>query len=274
MDFYRGEELPIAQGLRPGEHQIALSGLQHVICVTAGAMNAGASAAAEGKEAAESALNGTSASAREKDQLADLYAAGNALEGQGTGASGTGGAQVDRSAEGCIIHLRTYALDLRASGSRQPRVELQECGPSFDFVVRRRRPAGYDMLCSALKRPKTSLEKSTQGKGKRKNIDTDDMGDMVGQVHLGKQDLDKLQVRKMKGLKAGVPVPEQILGDEDDDDDDDEEDYSDDQDDDEELEMEDMTMPNGDLDGGEEDEEDGEDEEEEAASSNKRPRRV
>jgi len=41
-----------------------------------------------------------------------------------------------------------------------------------------------------------------KGLGKRKkNIAVDDMGDMRGQLHVGKQDLSKLQTRKMKGLK-------------------------------------------------------------------------
>lgn len=54
---------------------------------------------------------------------------------------------------------------------------------------------------ASLKRPKTQAEKNRQGKGVKKNIETDEMGDMVGRVHLGRQDLGKLQTRKMKGLK-------------------------------------------------------------------------
>ncbi|KDN44123.1 Brix-domain-containing protein [Tilletiaria anomala UBC 951] len=253
MDFYRGEELPSgAQGLRPGEHQIALSGLQHVICVTAGEMSKSNGDVSAGKQDAEDALN-----AIESNKLAELYAAGNATStSNATGAS----ANIDRSFEGSIVHFRTYALDLRASGSRKPRVELQECGPSFDFVLRRRRPATFDALANTLKRPKTVLEKNSQGKGKRKNVGTDDMGDMVGQVHMERQDLDKLQTRKMKGLKAG-PAAAQSGGESDEDKDEEGgdsnggEEYSDDdeeivygEDSDEELEMEDLTsQPLGDA---------------------------
>ena len=32
----------------------------------------------------------------------------------------------------------------------------------------------------------------------------DEMGDLRGRVHVTKQDLERLQTRKMKGLKAGV----------------------------------------------------------------------
>jgi len=35
----------------------------------------------------------------------------------------------------------------------------------------------------------------------KKNIETDLVGDQIGRVHLGKQDLSQLQTRKMKGLK-------------------------------------------------------------------------
>lgn len=36
---------------------------------------------------------------------------------------------------------------------------------------------------------------------KTKNVAHDDMGDAFGRIHLGKQDISKLQTRKMKGLK-------------------------------------------------------------------------
>lgn len=34
-----------------------------------------------------------------------------------------------------------------------------------------------------------------------KNVETDIVGDKIGRVHLGRQDLSELQIRKMKGLK-------------------------------------------------------------------------
>ena len=40
----------------------------------------------------------------------------------------------------------------------------------------------------------------TQAKSK-KNVETDLMGDKMGRIHLGRQDLNQLQTRKMKGLK-------------------------------------------------------------------------
>ncbi|EYB21259.1 hypothetical protein FG05_01175 [Fusarium graminearum] len=44
----------------------------------------------------------------------------------------------------------------------------------------------------------------------RKNITTDSMGDKIGRVHLGKQDLSELQLRKMKGLKRSRKDAEDV----------------------------------------------------------------
>ena len=56
---------------------------------------------------------------------------------------------------------------------------------------------------------------------KRKNMEVDEMGDLRGRIHVARQDLDKLQTRKMKGLKKGLDemdVDEDDEGEEDDDD--------------------------------------------------------
>ncbi|KAK4685238.1 ribosome production factor 2, partial [Tremellales sp. Uapishka_1] len=103
------------------------------------------------------------------------------------------------------VHLRTYTLKLLSSGSRIPRTQLTEMGPSIDFSVRRIQNADPELLKHALKRPKIEKKDIDSGLGKkRKNVETDEMGDKVGRIHLGKQDLSKMQGRKMKGLKTGT----------------------------------------------------------------------
>ena len=42
----------------------------------------------------------------------------------------------------------------------------------------------------------------------KKNIETDVIGDKIGRIHTGKQDLSQLQTRKMKGLKRSRDVPD------------------------------------------------------------------
>lgn len=101
------------------------------------------------------------------------------------------------------IHIRAFTLKLLASGNRIPRVELVPMGPSIDLSLRRHQPADPALWTAAMKRPKMKKQDIEKGLGKRKrNIDVDDMGDIRGRVHLGKQDLSKLQTKKMKGLKG------------------------------------------------------------------------
>ncbi|WFD39382.1 rRNA-binding ribosome biosynthesis protein rpf2 [Malassezia japonica] len=168
LDFYRGEEL--------NPNNIALSGLEYVISVSV--------APSSTKPSEE----------KNENDLASLYRAAGISE------KITGGSAVHRCPP-CVINFRVYTAKMIASGTKTPRMELELSGPSFDFELRRRLPAN-DRMTQALRRPKTVAQKNTQGKGKRKNIDTDEMGDMVGRVHLGKQDLSQLNVKKVKGLRG------------------------------------------------------------------------
>ncbi|CEH12748.1 Protein required for biogenesis of the ribosomal 60S subunit [Ceraceosorus bombacis] len=189
IDFYRGEEAPPASGpgAVPGAagNSIALrNGLQHIICVT---------------EGPELELGGADAPHSDPD-LAKLYAAG-AAQVKGSNSP----ADIDTSASGRVVYFRVYAPRpaVKTQSGATPKIELHEVGPSFDFVLRRRRPADATRLTNALKRPRTAAMSNKQGTTKRKNILTDDMGDMLGRVHMERQDLGKLQTRKMKGLKRG-----------------------------------------------------------------------
>lgn len=93
-----------------------------------------------------------------------------------------------------IIHFRSSTIRLLHSGTRIPRMELEPMGPNFDFRIRRRQEADDVVLKEAMRRPKLDKKNVEKGLGKkRKNIETDDMGDKVGKLHLGKQELGKLQ---------------------------------------------------------------------------------
>ncbi|CAM1507146.1 Fc.00g067870.m01.CDS01 [Cosmosporella sp. VM-42] len=110
------------------------------------------------------------------------------------------------------IHLRVYIISTKRSGHKLPRVEVEEIGPRMDFRVGRMQQADEAMLKEAMKKVH-GLEERT-----KKNISTDSMGDKIGRVHLGRQDLKDLQLRKMKGLKrsrnddveADVTVDEEV----------------------------------------------------------------
>ena len=109
------------------------------------------------------------------------------------------------------VFVRTYTIKLLASGTRIPRVELTPMGPSLDLTLRRHQSPDPEMLKQAMKRPKLKKTDVEKGLGKKtKNMEVDGMGDLRGRVHVGKQDLMKLQTRKMKGLKAGLDETEDI----------------------------------------------------------------
>jgi ribosome production factor 2 len=105
------------------------------------------------------------------------------------------------------VRVRCYRIRTKRSGQKLPRVEVDELGPRMDFRLGRLREADPAVLKEALRRPKGAEEKT------RKNISTDGMGDKLGRIHLGKQDLNGLQTRKMKALKRGRE--ENGVGDED-----------------------------------------------------------
>ncbi|RMZ89608.1 hypothetical protein DV736_g3150, partial [Chaetothyriales sp. CBS 134916] len=101
-----------------------------------------------------------------------------------------------------VIHLRWYKVKtMRSTSAKIPRVELEQVGPAFDFRVGRVREAEASVMKEAMKHARRPNEPKT-----KKNVEMDLVGDKIGRVHLGKQDLSQLQTRKMKGLKRGRDV--------------------------------------------------------------------
>lgn len=68
-------------------------------------------------------------------------------------------------------------------------------GPRVDFTLRRSKLPDEDLMKEACRKPKEL--KLT----KKKNITSDGLGNTHGRIHMGKQNIDKIQTRKMKGLK-------------------------------------------------------------------------
>jgi ribosome production factor 2 len=98
------------------------------------------------------------------------------------------------------IHMRVYRIITKKSGQKLPRVEVEEMGPRMDLRVGRVKEAEELVMREALRKPK-QLEPKT-----KKNIEMDPIGDKLGKIHVGKQDLSTLQTRKMKGLKRHLDV--------------------------------------------------------------------
>lgn len=115
----------------------------------------------------------------------------------GAGEPANSSSNSDDPANKPVLHLRWYQVrTTRSDTPKIPRVELDQIGPSFDFRVGRFREADALVMKEAMKHGSRPNEPRM-----KKNIETDIIGDKMGRVHLGKQDLSTLQSRKMKGLK-------------------------------------------------------------------------
>ena len=97
--------------------------------------------------------------------------------------------------EDMTVLMRSYKIMLKKSGQKTPRIELVEIGPSADFSIRRTKIASEDLYKQARKQPR-ELRVT-----KKKNITRDELGNTHGRVHMGKQNVGKIQTRRVKGLK-------------------------------------------------------------------------
>jgi len=99
------------------------------------------------------------------------------------------------------VSVKRFHIQYKKSGSKLPRVELQEVGPSFDMKLDRCKDADRDLWKKAIKVPKQVKPK------KVKNISTKATGKTTGKIHLGKQDFDgihtihhgKAKAKKLQG---------------------------------------------------------------------------
>eukprot|EP00698_Gefionella_okellyi_P014829 TRINITY_DN412_c0_g1_i4.p1 TRINITY_DN412_c0_g1~~TRINITY_DN412_c0_g1_i4.p1 ORF type:complete len:323 (-),score=62.25 TRINITY_DN412_c0_g1_i4:139-1107(-) len=96
---------------------------------------------------------------------------------------------------GSTIELRQYTVELKNAGGRIPHVQLEEAGPQLDFTVRRSVLADRDARAAAVK-PARHVRKV-------KNVEAGLVGQTLGRVHLGRQDLTALsaQTRLPKALR-------------------------------------------------------------------------
>jgi len=98
------------------------------------------------------------------------------------------------------LSMRVFRIELKKSGHRIPRIELNEIGPHLDLIIRRTKLASDDFYKKTLKQPDAIKTK------KVKNVATNELGTKMGRIHMEKQDFNQLQTRKMKGLKRNLPT--------------------------------------------------------------------
>lgn len=75
---------------------------------------------------------------------------------------------------------------------------VYRAGPSIDFAIRRTKIASDDLYKMSRKQPK-QLRVT-----KKRNVTRDDLGNTHGRVHVGKQNVKKVQTRKVKALRASA----------------------------------------------------------------------
>jgi len=96
-----------------------------------------------------------------------------------------------------VIQFRHYAIIMKKSGTRVPLVELEEIGPSIDFIWRRTQFGADALRKEALATPRVLRPK------KKKNISTNQFNDKIGTVHVSTQDISHVhdKVKKPKALR-------------------------------------------------------------------------
>ena len=107
-----------------------------------------------------------------------------------------------RSTSKRIVYIRNYSLQYPLSGipvGEAPKnIQLTPMGPHLDLELRRSRMAPSDLWKKAIKQPAALRPK------KVKNESTNVFGESVGRIHVGKQDLDAMKVRRVKALRTNL----------------------------------------------------------------------
>jgi len=95
-----------------------------------------------------------------------------------------------------VIYIRSYRILLQKSGSRLPKVELEEVGPRLDLALDRHRFASDALWKQATRTPSQLKSK------KLKNVSKDIFGSTVGQLHVEHQDLGHFTAgKRVKALR-------------------------------------------------------------------------
>ncbi|CAM9697978.1 unnamed protein product [Chrysoparadoxa australica] len=94
------------------------------------------------------------------------------------------------------VYIRHYQVNYMRSGTKVPNVQLKPMGPHMDLTLRRTKFASPDLRKLACKQPKQAMPK------KVKNRSSNGLRDVVGRIHLGRQDLSSMQVRRVKALRG------------------------------------------------------------------------
>lgn len=99
-----------------------------------------------------------------------------------------------------LIYMRPFAVSFERSGTRIPHVELIPMGKHLSLRIRRTQLASDEVWKVALKAPKSLTPKV---KNKKKT----DIGETLGRIHLKKQNLSNMTVKRVRALRASNQHP-------------------------------------------------------------------
>jgi ribosome production factor 2 len=104
--------------------------------------------------------------------------------------------------ERVLLHQRTYFCKLKKNpdGSATPVPLLEPCGPDMDYAVRRTEWASTELYRACRVAPSGIKKK------KVKNHTTNIFGEVIGRLHLEKQDVDNMGGRKSKALRRADKI--------------------------------------------------------------------
>jgi len=95
-----------------------------------------------------------------------------------------------------VIYIRSYRILLQKSGTRLPKVELEEVGPRLDLALDRYRFASDALWKQATRTPAQLKSK------KLKNVSKDVFGSTIGQLHVEHQELGQFTAgKRVKALR-------------------------------------------------------------------------
>jgi len=109
------------------------------------------------------------------------------------------------TATSVIFHVRTYHVKLKKNpeGGGVPLPFLTPCGPDMDLTLRRTSFAPPDLWRAAMKGSSSNSRTSKKAKKMaEKNKSRNEMGEVVGRLHVGKQDMFRIQGKKGKALRT------------------------------------------------------------------------
>lgn len=99
-----------------------------------------------------------------------------------------------------LVYFRQYAVKLKKCGSWLPYVKLLEMGPRFNMRMRRSHTAPPDVAREAY-RTMSKRQQQQSSKPSQKNVHHDPTSGRIGKVYVPQQDLNSLDVARMKGSK-------------------------------------------------------------------------